>query len=106
LHLKSIHRSEHAEWQTLLRACQVDDLPLELLPKVTISKEKGYNQQKFRYDRDEIIVRRSQYRSTLIQMETIYVDDLDYLELPRGVQRWVDRPLLSSKLVFQQDDSV
>jgi hypothetical protein len=39
-------------------------------------------------------------------METIHVDDLDYLELPPGQQKWIDRPLLISKYVFKQDGNV
>jgi hypothetical protein len=60
----------------------------------------------FQYDVREFFFRRSQYKNTLEQMETIHVDDLDYLELPTGQRKWIDRPLLISKYVFKQDGYV
>ena len=106
LGVKSIHQCEDSQWQTLLRACQVDDIPLDRMKMGKCSTRFKKHVSSFQYDVREFFFRRSQYKNTLEQMETIHIDDLDYLELPPGQRKWIDRPLLISKYVFKQDDDV
>jgi hypothetical protein len=99
LGLNSIYQTEHAEWQCLLRACEIDDLDLELLPKQSDPKSKKVyrrKSRKFKYEEDELLTRRSRHREVLIHMDVIPVDELDILETPRQIARWIERPTLNN----------
>jgi hypothetical protein len=100
LRLNSIYQTEHAEWQCLLRACEIDDLDLELLPKQSDPKSKKVYRSKFKYEEDELLTRRSRHREVLIHIDVIPVDELDVLETPRKIARWIERPTLNDTHLF------
>jgi len=97
--LKSIYSSEHEEWQHLVRTCEVNDIPLDRLPQMSVPRPKVCTGP-YEYDEDELLFRRNRYRDTLAQFITIDELEARRLELPRGIPKWKPRPSLSRPLVF------
>lgn len=102
-HLKMnvIHDGHHEKWRCLLRASQVDDIPEKLLSCPVPTGVRNFTPKLSMKQKEEIGNRAYRYRWFLSHLGVIHVDDLDSIEPIRKGKKWLDRPLLESKLVFQ-----